>query len=863
MRRFLMVLGVATLVLALPVAAAADGLPTNNPCWSWQLPLPQGDDTPGMDFVDENEGWEVGDSGLILHTTDGGVTWERQTSGVEWDLWAVALATTGDGWAAGSGGILHTADGGVTWKPQYAEGAVGDLCFTSPLEGWAIAGGETEWSFESPVLLHTVDGGDSWGEVVIPVLRADRDYFDALAFADEDHGIIVGGHMKLWPGGGYSQGGPLALSTSDGGDTWTRTALPASASWDFGDVAASSATTWWASGDDVWRSDDGGATWRELDLGGDRASFGMIRFADELHGWAYRWGPTPKVLRTSDGGTTWVKSAIPDMYGWAMDFVSPMTGWVTGGNGWTARTTDGGASWTMLSTVAPRPRWFSYFDDVAFADDVHGVVVGWEGQILQTADGGQTWTPRDSGTGADLEMAAFPAAARAWAASRGDVVLRSDDGGVSWKRIHPELRVPPTQRASCRGVRFWTLAAPDAGHAILAGQTPDKRAVVLCTRDGGATWRCRVLGDERDPICGYSTDADNAWVFVTAEGRRKDPSELWRTTDGGATWSRVKTVRGYVGAVCFTDALNGWCSSFLRGLLHTSDGGVTWSRSAAVPGWYVWIYELFFVDPNEGWYLYAVEDGPQVLMHTRDGGAHWSEMDVGIGPNIDAGAFRASGQGWIVGGDGSIIHTTNGGGTAPVTAHDLPPAVRGYRAYAHDVTVTLSAWDAGTGVASTEFKVVRYDPRTYESTVVSSWTIGTQVQVAAPADHSGDDLYGISYRSTDLTGVREAAKYVAVIIDTLGPVCANARPAECARGQRVVLRCSVKDATSRECDMTVTIRRPDGGIVKRLVSRRYTGPLRIAFRCRLAPGKYRWTVTAADLAGNAQTQTTRSTLTVR
>jgi hypothetical protein len=322
-------------------------------------------------------------------------------------------------------------------------------------------------------------------------------------------------------------------------------------------------------------------------------------------------------------------------------------------------------------------------------------------------------------------------------------------------------------------------------------------------------------------------------------------------------------VRTYVRQVCFTDALNGWAASFRFGLLRTTDGGLTWKRSTAVPGWYVWIYTLTFVSPLEGWYLYGVEDGGDVLMHTRDGGAHWSASEVGISANADAAEFLPSGQGWIVGEGGSIVHTTNGGGTAPVTSHDLPPAVKGYRAYAHDVAVNLSAWDAGTGVAGTEIKVVRWDPRTYERVEVRLWSDGTRVDLAAPVDHTGDGVYGISFRSTDLLGVREAANYVAVIVDTLGPRCTDARPAACERGDRVVLRCALRDATSRECDVTVTLRDAAGKVVKRIESRRRVGSLAFAFRCMLAPGRYRYVVTAVDLAGNRQTQKASSTLIVK
>ena len=40
-------------------------------------------------FSDELNGWAVGYSGKILHTNNGGTTWEYQNSATEFHLWSV------------------------------------------------------------------------------------------------------------------------------------------------------------------------------------------------------------------------------------------------------------------------------------------------------------------------------------------------------------------------------------------------------------------------------------------------------------------------------------------------------------------------------------------------------------------------------------------------------------------------------------------------------------------------------------------------------------------------------------------------------------------------------------------------------
>jgi len=57
--------------------------------------------------------------GLVLHTSDGGVSYSPQTSGTPFELNGVAFVNASQGWAVGSvGQIIHTTNGGTTWNPQ-------------------------------------------------------------------------------------------------------------------------------------------------------------------------------------------------------------------------------------------------------------------------------------------------------------------------------------------------------------------------------------------------------------------------------------------------------------------------------------------------------------------------------------------------------------------------------------------------------------------------------------------------------------------------------------------------------------------------------------------------------------------------
>ena len=100
-----------SLALALPAGASAF-ISTGDGVWVWQNPLPQGNGLTDVAFRDARHGWAVGHGGTILATTDGGATWNAQSSGAIQTLYAVAFPDAAHGWAVGLGGaILATTRG--------------------------------------------------------------------------------------------------------------------------------------------------------------------------------------------------------------------------------------------------------------------------------------------------------------------------------------------------------------------------------------------------------------------------------------------------------------------------------------------------------------------------------------------------------------------------------------------------------------------------------------------------------------------------------------------------------------------------------------------------------------------------------
>lgn len=156
-----------------------------------------------VEFENSNNGWIVGRNGYIGKSNDGGNNWTSQTTGVGEDLFAISFSSLTNGWAVGSDGgsggtILHTTNGGVTWNSQTTSSS-GDLT------GVLTINSDTAFIIgQSGLILFTSDGGTNWN---IQASGVTADLSD-IKFNNGLEGRVVGL-------------GGLVLVTGDAGTTWS------------------------------------------------------------------------------------------------------------------------------------------------------------------------------------------------------------------------------------------------------------------------------------------------------------------------------------------------------------------------------------------------------------------------------------------------------------------------------------------------------------------------------------------------------------------------------------------------------------------------------------------------------------------
>jgi photosystem II stability/assembly factor-like uncharacterized protein len=293
-------------------------------------------------------------------------------------------------WASGTRGtVLHTADGGRTWQADTVAGA-GALDFRS-VHGFDARTAVVATAGQPARIYRTTDGGRRWTQVFEhPDTNA---FFDGLRFADARHGLVYSDPV---------QGHFLILTTDDGGRGWREVsadALPpplareASFAASGSGIVVRGAHAWIATGGAaaarVLHSADGGRSWRAsatpVVAGSAGAGIFSLAFRDTLHGVAVGGDYTKpradsaNVAITDDGGRTWTLPTGRPPAGYR-SAVAVVPGTRAGtlvavGPTGTDVSVDGGHAWLGADTTG--------FNSVGFAAPDAGWAVGERGRVAR------------------------------------------------------------------------------------------------------------------------------------------------------------------------------------------------------------------------------------------------------------------------------------------------------------------------------------------------------------------------------------------------------------------------------------------------------------------------------------------------
>jgi photosystem II stability/assembly factor-like uncharacterized protein len=130
-----------------------------------------------VEFVDAQHGFIVGEFGTLLATDDGGAHWRQVVVPTDKTLFGVHFRSPDEGWVVGIDGIiLRTQDGGQTWTTQNgltATGAIEDVSFVEAmanpgLYAVSVEGRRGVIVGDSGAFFVSDDGGETWTRRALP-----------------------------------------------------------------------------------------------------------------------------------------------------------------------------------------------------------------------------------------------------------------------------------------------------------------------------------------------------------------------------------------------------------------------------------------------------------------------------------------------------------------------------------------------------------------------------------------------------------------------------------------------------------------------------------------------------------------------
>ena len=311
-------------------------------------------------------------------------------------------------------------------------------------------------------------------------------------------------------------------------------------------------------------------------------------------------------------------------------------------------------------TVLARPGAFVY-------------AVGLFNLVMRSSNGGASWRQvhRDPTLApASLWSACFANSRRGWAVGMASIIA-TKDGGLHWSSQHEGSLVLQFDDVACSGSQHvWAVGRRETG----AGD-PGTSAAILSTSNGGATWRMQTL-PQLARVNGVAF-ADSRHGWAVGEDKTQLYGVIVATSDGGRHWHVQQRFKwtDFTDVAC-TDAAHVWAVggptqypvSTLQPtppmIVASCDGGAHWHTqlpaNADTGGD---LYGVDFIDGRHGWVV-----GPGVVLATSDGGLTWQDRppDAGLSADrsvYDSVSFADAKHGWIVANHYQLLATSDGGRT--------------------------------------------------------------------------------------------------------------------------------------------------------------------------------------------------------
>ena len=421
----------------------------------------------------------------------------------------------------------------------------------------------------------------------------------------------------------------------------------------------------------MWRSDDGGRTWKNIGLKDSRHILRIIVHPKNpdivwVAAMGHLFGPNEErgVFKTTDGGKTWKKTLFVNSQTGCSDLVmepgNPSVFYAgtwrlirtpysleSGGEGsglW--KSTDAGETWTNISAKKGLPKNTWGIVGVAVApsntDKVYAIIENKDGGLFMSADGGETWTLASNDN--NIRQ-------RAWYYTKVFVDPQNEN-----KVYCPNVGFMVSTDG---GRTFKSISTPHGDHHDLWMDPQDGNRMVVAddggaqvSFDGGANWST-YLNQPTAQV--YRLSTDNAFPYRIMGGQQDNSAFRIRSRTYGSaiTAADMETAAGSESGYVVADPLNPditYGGNYM-GMLQRLDHRTGESRlinvwpvdnmgagAEAAKYRFQWNYPIFF-SPHNPKRLYAAGNH---LFVTENEGKSWEQISPDLTTN-DKGKQASSG----------------------------------------------------------------------------------------------------------------------------------------------------------------------------------------------------------------------------
>jgi len=365
----------------------------------------------------------------------------------------------------------------------------------------------------------------------------------------------------------------------------------------------------------------------------------------------YADGEDGTVLRSDDGGATWVGLSSGSVTNLTLlQEVDPST--VVVGGGCTVRESlDGGATFHRLPVNEAEQSCANPVASLSFLSATTGYVEQRDGSVLLTTDSGQTLQPKTNvplnGWLAEQILFVSPTTGFALVSSgSGSRIYRTTDGAGSWTQV------------GAASQPLFQISFVSATEAYAVGAT----GTLLHSTDAGATWTSLPLalpsGTPRPTLTQISCSDATHCLIATAPASNPGANVLVRTTDGGATGTLVSPSGQNLVSVAFSTASTAVAVGFGGATVLSTDGGATFPTAISRRAGAGTVSRIRLGASAQDAYL--PEAAGQIVAST-DGGASWTSLRVPTSLAIRDVAFPTTAVGYAVSEAGTLYRTGSSG----------------------------------------------------------------------------------------------------------------------------------------------------------------------------------------------------------